>query len=91
VGGCLAFAESLAGRESVSPRVRDLHLVGINPLAAGPHFLACHRHKATLHERRNRAEAKAMRCQKRLRRTVGARSGDYSERVTLCGAAQLGN
>jgi hypothetical protein len=55
-----------------------------------PHFLAYHRHKATLPERRNRADAKAMRGQKRLRRTVGARSGDYSERVTLLGSERHG-
>src|SRR6266481_4241252 len=84
-GGCLAFAESLAGRESITPGIRHPHLGGIDPLAAGPHFLACHRHKATLHERRDRADAKAMRGQKRLRRPVGARSGDYSECMTLLG------
>jgi hypothetical protein len=83
--GCLTFAEGFAGRKSITPGIRDPHLGGIDPLAAGPHLLACNRHNATLHERRNRADAKAMRGQKRLRRTVGGRSGDYGERVTLLG------
>jgi hypothetical protein len=37
--GCLAFAEGFAGRKSVPPRVRDPHLGGIDPLAAGMHGL----------------------------------------------------
>jgi hypothetical protein len=74
VGGrrCLAFAKGFAGRESITPGIRDPYLGGINPLAAGPHWLACNRHKTAFHERRDRADAKAMRGQKRLRRTVGA-------------------
>ena len=73
---CLTSAEGFAGRESIAPGIRHPHLCGINPLAAGPHFLACNRHKATLHERRDRADAKAIRGQKRLCRTVSTCSGD---------------
>ena len=32
---CLTFAESFAGRESITPGIRSPHLGGIDPLAAG--------------------------------------------------------
>ena len=38
--------------------IRYAHLGGINPLATGPHLLTCNRQKATLHERRDRADVR---------------------------------